>query len=121
MTLIFYYKYGVLLGCFVGFYFQQPIKQCPQLKIIRIDMSIYFGSVNHIQKRIAAIVENAGGALYFVRLKASVYEFAAKSYFIQQIGRSHFFDSKSQAIGHIHKKLEQKTCTICQALIFNEY
>jgi SulP family sulfate permease len=132
---------------------KKPIKQCPQLKIIRIDMSIYFGSVNHIQKRIAAIVENecinhilivasginfidlAGtealisennrlvknaGGLYFVGLKASVYEFAAKSHFIQQIGRSHFFDSKSQAIGHIHKKLEQKTCTTCQALIFNE-
>ena len=83
-------------------------------------MSIYFASVNHIQKRIAAIVENAGSGLYFVRLKASVYEFATKSYFIQQIGRSHFFDSKSQVISHIHKKLEQKTCTICQALIFNE-
>ncbi|MBW5289785.1 MAG: Sulfate permease [Candidatus Ruthia sp. Apha_13_S6] len=132
---------------------KKPIKQCPQLKIIRIDMSIYFGSVNHIQKRIAAIVENerinhilivasginfidlAGtealisennrlvknnGGLYFVGLKASVYEFAAKSHFIQQIGRSHFFDSKSQAINHIHKKLEQKTCATCQALIFNE-
>ncbi|MBW5290097.1 MAG: Sulfate permease [Candidatus Ruthia sp. Asou_11_S2] len=132
---------------------KKPIKQCPQLKIIRIDMSIYFGSVNHIQKRIAAIVENkrinhiliaasgvnfidlAGtealisennrlvknnGGLYFVGLKASVYEFVAKSHFIQQIGRSHFFDSKSQAINHIHKKLEQKTCVTCQALIFNE-
>jgi len=37
---------------------QKPVKQCPQLKIIRIDMSIYFGSINHIQNRIAHIVEN---------------------------------------------------------------
>ncbi len=37
---------------------QKPVKQCPQVKIIRIDMSIYFGSVNHIQNRIAKIVEN---------------------------------------------------------------
>ncbi|RKZ57295.1 MAG: sodium-independent anion transporter, partial [Gammaproteobacteria bacterium] len=37
---------------------KKPLKQCPQLKIIRIDMSIYFGSINHIQKRIAKIVEN---------------------------------------------------------------
>jgi SulP family sulfate permease len=36
----------------------KPVKQCPQLKIIRIDMSVYFGSINHIQKRIAQIVEN---------------------------------------------------------------
>ncbi len=132
---------------------KKTVKQCPQLKIIRIDMSIYFGSVNHIQKRIAAIVENErinhilivasginfidltgievlisennrlvknNGGLYFVGLKASVYEFATKSHFIQRIGRSNFFDSKSQAINHIHKKLEQKTCTTCQALIFNE-
>ena len=31
--------------------------QCPQLKIIRIDMSIYFGSINHIQKEINQIVD----------------------------------------------------------------
>ena len=37
---------------------KKPVKQCPQLKIIRIDMSIYFGSINHIQNRIANIVEN---------------------------------------------------------------
>ena len=37
---------------------QKPVKQCPQIKIIRIDMSIYFGSINHIQNRIAHIVEN---------------------------------------------------------------
>ncbi len=36
----------------------KPVRQCPQLKIIRIDMSIYFGSINHIQNRIARIVEN---------------------------------------------------------------
>jgi len=37
---------------------KKPVKQCPQLKIIRIDMSIYFGSVNHIQARINQISEN---------------------------------------------------------------
>ena len=35
-----------------------PLVQCPQLKIIRIDMSIYFGSINHIQKQISQIVDN---------------------------------------------------------------
>ncbi len=37
---------------------EKPVKQCPQLKIIRIDMSIYFGSVNHVVNRLSTIVEN---------------------------------------------------------------
>ncbi|MDH5711712.1 MAG: SulP family inorganic anion transporter [Gammaproteobacteria bacterium] len=36
----------------------KPLKQCPQLKIIRVDMSIYFGSITHIQKRIAQITDH---------------------------------------------------------------
>lgn len=132
---------------------KKPLKQCPQLKIIRIDMSIYFGSINHIQSRIAKIVDNEriyhvliiasginfidlagaealvsennrlmkkGGGLYFVGLKASVYEFAAKSCFIKKIGNDHFFDSKKQAISGIYRKLDRATCLECQALIFSE-
>ncbi|MFW2373343.1 MAG: SulP family inorganic anion transporter [Gammaproteobacteria bacterium] len=37
---------------------KKPVNQCPQLKIIRIDMSVYFGSLNHIQNRLHHIVEN---------------------------------------------------------------
>ncbi|MGB5198569.1 MAG: SulP family inorganic anion transporter [Sedimenticolaceae bacterium] len=37
-----------------------PTRQCPQLKIIRIDMSVYFGSINHMQNRIARIVAPRG-------------------------------------------------------------
>ena len=37
---------------------KKPVKQCPQLKIIRIDMSVYFGSLNHIQTKINQISEN---------------------------------------------------------------
>jgi SulP family sulfate permease len=132
---------------------KKPIKQCPQLKIIRIDMSIYFGSINHIQKRISQIVENeriyhiliissginfidlAGaealvsennrlrqydGGLYFVGLKSSVYEFAAKSCFVKKIGNHHFFDSKGQAISSIYKRLDRSVCLKCNALIFRE-
>jgi SulP family sulfate permease len=132
---------------------KKPVKQCPQLKIIRIDMSIYFGSINHIQKRIARIVENEkiyhilivasginfidlagaealvsennrlkkeGGGLYFVGLKATVYEFAAKSCFIKNIGNNHFFDTKGHAIHGIYKRLDQSVCEKCRALVFNE-
>lgn len=132
---------------------KKPVKQCPQLKIIRIDMSIYFGSINHIQKRIARIVENeninhilivasginfidlAGaealvtennrlkkdnGGLYFVGLKSTVYEFAAKSCFVKKIGNDHFFDTKGHAIHAIYKRLDGSVCKNCNALIFSE-
>lgn len=132
---------------------QKPLKQCPQLKIIRIDMSIYFGSINHIQNRIAQIVENeriyhiliigsginfmdlAGvealvtennrlkkykGGLYFVGLKSAVYEFAARSRFIEQLGHDHFFDNKTIAFREIYEKLDPSICEQCNALIFKE-
>jgi SulP family sulfate permease len=132
---------------------QKPLKQCPQLKIVRIDMSIYFGSINHIQNRIAKIVENehiyhilivgsginfidlAGaealvtennrltkhkGGLYFVGLKPAVYEFAARSHFIEQIGHDHFFDNKTIAFRETYKKLDHSICEQCNALIFKE-
>lgn len=38
----------------------KPLPECPQLKILRIDMSIYFGSLNHIQKRLQQVSEREG-------------------------------------------------------------
>ncbi len=35
----------------------KPAVQCPQLKIIRVDMSIYFGSLDHIQSKIHKITK----------------------------------------------------------------
>ncbi len=132
---------------------KKPLKQCPQIKIIRIDMSIYFGSINYIQNRLARIVENEqikhilivssginfidlagaealvienrrlkamGGGLYFVGIKSSVYEFAAKSCFIHNIGPSHFFDTKKEAIRELYKRVDKDICAKCNALIFKE-
>jgi SulP family sulfate permease len=132
---------------------QKPVNQCPQIKMIRIDMSIYFGSVNHIQKRISQITDNEqvnhiliiasginfidlagaeaivaennrlkakGGGIYFVGLKSSVYEFAARSCFVQQLGNDHFFDRKAHAINAIYRKLDKSTCEKCTAKIFRE-
>jgi SulP family sulfate permease len=33
------------------------VRQCPQLRMIRVDGPVYFGSINHIQNRIRHIVE----------------------------------------------------------------
>ena len=132
---------------------KKPLRLCPQLKIIRIDMSIYFGSINHIQNRLAQIADKekiynilivssginfidlAGaealvaenkrlmqlnGGLYFVGLKSSVYEFAARSCFVKQIGNDHFFDSKALAIRSIYNRLDKSICETCQSRIFRE-
>lgn len=37
---------------------EKPLLECPQLKILRIEMSIYFGSVNHILKVMGKIEDN---------------------------------------------------------------
>ncbi|MCW8916173.1 MAG: SulP family inorganic anion transporter [Magnetovibrio sp.] len=38
----------------------KPLPECPHLKIVRIDMSIYFGSLNHIEKKLYDISEKQG-------------------------------------------------------------
>jgi len=38
----------------------KPVPQCPQLRILRVDMSIYFGSVNHIEGKLMEISEKMG-------------------------------------------------------------
>ena len=116
-------------------------------------MEIYFGSINHIQKRIARIVDNewinhiviiasginfidlagaealvaennrlkqSGGGLYFVGIKPHVYEFAARSCFIKELGNDHFFDHKSDAIRSIYKRLDHSKCDGCISNIFKE-
>ncbi|MEM7301611.1 MAG: SulP family inorganic anion transporter [Pseudomonadota bacterium] len=39
---------------------RNQLRQCPQLKVISVNMSIYFGSQNHIQKRLNKITDKQG-------------------------------------------------------------
>ncbi|MCI5212583.1 MAG: sodium-independent anion transporter, partial [Candidatus Electrothrix sp. ATG2] len=132
---------------------QKPLPECSQLKVLRIDRSIYFDSINHVQNRIAEVsdkegknnilliatginlidlagaealiaennrLKKMGGGLYFVNMKAAVYEFAVRSGFIKSIGPNHFFDSKSSAVAEIHKRMNRGTCAACKKKIFRE-
>lgn len=45
------------------------VNQCPQLKILRIDMSVYFGSVNHIQDRLQKATDHEG--IKFILIEGS--------------------------------------------------
>ena len=49
---------------------RKDLKECPQLKIIRIDGSIFFGSIAHISTEIKKIVDEAGPNVKFLLIQA---------------------------------------------------
>ena len=42
------------------------LEQCPQLKIIRIDGSLFFGAIDHIQKRIRQLTDDSNEANFIL-------------------------------------------------------
>ena len=128
--------------------------QCPQLRFVRIDGSLFFGATSHIRESLAAqdldapgqnhvaviahainfidlagaqyLAEEAarrrsqGGGLYFIRIKDTVQEQFAESGALKVIGGANLFDSKTEAISAIYKKLDPAVCRTCKARIFRE-
>ena len=128
--------------------------ECPQLRFIRIDGSLFFGATSHIREALAAqdqekpqqkhvavvahginfidlagahyLAEEAerrrglGGGLYFIRIKDTVQEQMAESGALKSIGGGNLFDSKTEAIEEIHRRLDRSVCATCKARIFRE-
>jgi SulP family sulfate permease len=128
--------------------------QCPQLRFVRIDGSLFFGATSHIreslaeqdrdapeQKHVAIVAHGinfidqagahylseeaerrrkAGGGLYFIRIKDTVQEEMAESGALKAIGGANLFDSKTEAIATIFKRLDPEVCRVCKARIFRE-
>jgi len=89
-----------------------PLVQCPQLKIIRIDMSIYFGSINHIQKQINQIVDNqriyhiliVANAVNFIDL-AGIEGLLSENRRLKELGGSLYFVSVKASVEEFLKKV----------------
>jgi SulP family sulfate permease len=61
-----------------------------------------------------------GGGLYFIRVKDTVQEQLAESGVLKTIGGANLFDSKTEAIEEIHRRLDPSVCRTCPARIFRE-
>ncbi|WP_417617920.1 SulP family inorganic anion transporter [Oceanisphaera sp.] len=122
---------------------------CPQLRIVRIEGSLFFGAVNHVQEYLQNIREprllivgngmnfvdivgahmllqesirrrDAGGDLYFCNLKEGVLRILKRNNLIERLGEDHIFMNKGQAIHSIYDRLDPAICKTCTARIFQE-
>lgn len=128
--------------------------QCPQLRFVRIDGSLFFGATDHVREQLAAqdqaapgqkhvaivahginfidaagahyLAEEAtqrrarGGGLYLIRVKDTVQEQLTGSGALKDIGGVNLFDSKTEAISSIYRRLDPEICRQCQQRIFHE-
>ena len=91
----------------------KPVNQCPQLKVIRIDMSIYFGSVNYIQHRLHKIsdIENIhhilieGSGINFIDLSGAEMLVSEANRLKQAGGGLYFVGLKDQVYENISKNM----------------
>lgn len=124
--------------------------ECPQLRIVRVDGSLYFGATGHLEEQLVrgdarkhlAIVAHginfvdidaaeflvneskrraaAGGGLYFIRLKWSVRDFLRRGGHLTKLGTDHLFETKAEAIETIFQHLDRGVCARCPLNVFHE-
>ncbi len=130
------------------------LPECPQLKIVRVDGSLYFGAVDHVQRELHAIrsqnpqqkhlmiignginfVDLAGaemlagearrrrrekGGLYLVKVKPEACNTLRRGGFRELIGAENIFQTKTDAIEAIFRRLDRSICAGCDKRIFRE-
>jgi SulP family sulfate permease len=62
----------------------------------------------------------AGGGLYLIGVKDTVQEQLAKTGALKTIGGINLFDSKTEAIAEIYRRLNRDVCRTCSAHVFRE-
>ncbi|MDY6992552.1 MAG: STAS domain-containing protein, partial [Pseudomonadota bacterium] len=128
---------------------KKSLAECPQLSIIRLDGSLFFGAVNSVSKQLQEIEaphvlivasginfidvagaellvheakrrQQLGGGLYFAKMKASVSKILYRGRYIDAISEAAFFDTKVEAIQGIFNRLDKAYCQQCSVRIFDE-
>lgn len=123
--------------------------ECPQLKLLRIDGSLFFGAVPFVQERMRrarqqhlAVVASGinfidvagaealareaerrrglGGGLYLIGVKEGVCGPLRRGGYADVIGRDNVFQSKTVALGTIATKLDKAACAECGRNVFRE-
>ncbi|MFP4388310.1 MAG: SulP family inorganic anion transporter [Desulfococcaceae bacterium] len=127
---------------------EKPLVECPQLRIIRIDGSLFFGAVNHVAEALERIdrhvlivgvginfidvsgvlmltheVERGrkqGRNIYLCRLHHDVNDVLQHGGHLDLIGKERVFSTDANAIGAIFERLDRGICGRCEARIFEE-
>ncbi|MGB0468782.1 MAG: SulP family inorganic anion transporter [Pontibacterium sp.] len=123
--------------------------RCPQLKIIRIEGSLFFGAVNYVKDYLEGIQEpnvliianginhidiagaemlmheaerrhSLGQKLYLTNLKNQVSDCLHRDEYLSVIGKEAIFLSKGVAIQNIYNQLNPDICQSCTKRIFKE-
>ena len=90
---------------------KKPVNQCPQLKILRVDMSIYFGSISHIQNRLHHLIDQEnvkhiliiGTGINFIDLSGTAALVNDANRLKAQGGGLYFADLKANVYEYISK------------------
>lgn len=130
------------------------VPECPQLKLLRVEGSIYFGACEHVggyldrlrrerpeQKHLLLMSKSintvdlagadligreaqkrnaVGGGLYMYSPRQPVEAILHRCGYMRDIGTSHIYRSKDEAIGGVFAHLDRAVCLRCEARIFLE-
>jgi SulP family sulfate permease len=122
---------------------------CPQLAIMRIQGSIYFGAVEHVRNHLQAVEEKSllllargvnfidlaggealgeearrrralGGHLYLVGAPSAVQHMLKRAGQLDALGADHVLVHKSEALHTAFRNLNSEICRNCSARVFEE-
>jgi len=127
---------------------EKPLVECPQLRIIRIDGSLFFGAVNHVAEALERIDRHVlivgvginfidvsgvlmlthevvrgrkqGRHIFLCRLHHDVNDVLQHGGHLEVIGKDRVFSTDASAIAEIFERLDRGICRRCTARIFEE-
>ena len=125
------------------------LPDCPQLKMLRIQGSIFFGAVPYVQDVLRNVEQEhllidamginfidvagadmlaeealhrtrAGGGLYLYRVNEEVMRVLRRSERLEEIGARNVFGPDAKPVGVVYQALDAQVCRTCEKRIFRE-